>query len=125
MTEAVFADTFAIVEFLRGNAKFKRFFLEGSIIITKYNLAELYYGLLAELGEKQSDDYYNHFLPCCVDPEDLTIKSAMKLRLKLKKDGKNVSYANCIGYQLSMDLGIKFLTGDREFKGMPNVYFVK
>ena len=125
MSEAVFADTFAIVEHLRGNWKFQKYFREDSVIITKYNLAELYYSLFSEFGEKIADDYYDYFLPHCVEPEDLTIKNAMKLRHEFKKKGKNVSYADCIGYQLSLDLKIKFLTGNREFKNLPNVEFVK
>ena len=32
---------------------------------------------------------------------------------------------DCIGYMTAKRLGVKFLTGDREFEGMDNVEFVK
>jgi predicted nucleic acid-binding protein len=32
---------------------------------------------------------------------------------------------DCISYALANRLGIKFLTGDMQFEGLPNVEFVK
>ena len=32
---------------------------------------------------------------------------------------------DCVGYVVAKRVGVKFLTGDREFKDMPNVEFVK
>ena len=40
----------------------------------------------------------------------------------LKKD---ISMTDCIGYFLAKSLGIKFLTGDKEFENMKDVEFVK
>jgi len=37
----------------------------------------------------------------------------------------NINYVDAIGYSISFDSGIKFLTGDNEFKNLPNVEFVK
>ena len=120
-----FADTFALVEFLEGNAKYVKYFKENQIIVCRLNLMELYYCTLAESSEILAEKYYNLFLQFCVEPCDSTIKQAMKLRLKLKKSGKNISYADALGYQVSIESQAKFLTGDREFKGLPNVEFVK
>ena len=50
-------------------------------------------------------------------------KMNTKLRIIMKK--RNVSMTDCIGYILSKQLGIKFLTGDKEFENFPNVEFVK
>jgi hypothetical protein len=40
------------------------------------------------------------------------IESAMKLRLKLKKDGRDISYAGALGYYLALNSKVKFLTGE-------------
>ncbi|MBU0958442.1 MAG: hypothetical protein KKB31_00715, partial [Nanoarchaeota archaeon] len=53
---------------------------------------------------------------------DTTI-NATKFKFKNRKDG--LSYTDCIGYILSKELGIKFLTGDKKFKNKSNVEFVK
>ena len=49
----------------------------------------------------------------------------MKLRLNLQNRGLNVSYADALGYHLSMKLKVKFLTGDLIFKGLENVEYVQ
>ena len=36
-----------------------------------------------------------------------------------------LSYVDCIGYMISRQLGIKFLTGDEQFKDFEGVEFVK
>ena len=46
-----------------------------------------------------------------------------KLRLKHKK--RDLSMTDCIGYAIAKRLGIKFLTGDKEFKDFENVEFIK
>ena len=56
---------------------------------------------------------------------DGTIKGAMRKRLELKQKGKDISYADAIGYQLSLDLKAKFITGDNEFRDLENVIFIK
>ena len=38
---------------------------------------------------------------------------------------RNVSMTDCVGYILAKQLGIKFLTGDKEFEHLDNVEFVK
>ena len=49
----------------------------------------------------------------------------MKKRKELKEKGLNISYIDAIGYTISLERGIKFLTGDKEFKNLPNVEFIK
>ena len=36
----------------------------------------------------------------------------------------DLSYADCLGYVISKKLNIRFLTGDKQFKDLPNVEFV-
>ena len=53
----------------------------------------------------------------------LSIKEANELKLKINR--RDVSYVDCLGYTLAKKLGVKFLTGDEQFKDMENVEFVK
>jgi predicted nucleic acid-binding protein len=47
------------------------------------------------------------------------------MKFRLKEKAKRLSYVDAIGYQLALEKNAKFLTGDKEFKGMKNVEFVK
>ena len=47
----------------------------------------------------------------------------MEFRLKWKDRG--VSITDCVGYIMAREMGIKFLTGDKEFEGLEGVEFVK
>ena len=38
---------------------------------------------------------------------------------------RNLSSTDCISYFMAKDLGIKFLTGDKEFSNFENVEFIK
>ena len=51
------------------------------------------------------------------------IKKAAELRAEHKK--RDLSMTDCIGFALAERLGIKFLTGDKEFENFDNVEFVK
>jgi len=117
-----FFDSFALIEIIKGNKNYKKY-LNEIPITTKLNLMELYYYLLKETNEEKANFYYNFYLPFCISISDNVIKNSMKFKLKFKN--KNLSYVDCIGYILSLELGIKFLTGDKEFKGLKNVEYVK
>ena len=56
-----------------------------------------------------------------VNPE--WIEKAMEFRVKWKDRG--VSITDCVSYIMAKELGVKFLTGDKEFEGVENVEFVK
>jgi len=60
-----------------------------------------------------------------IEPSIEDLVNASKLRLKARQEERNLSLINCLGYVIAKRLGIKFLTGDREFKGLENVEFVK
>ena len=72
-----------------------------------------------ESAKKRLDDYYRFV----VDFDKEVIEEAAKMKLVLNK--RNVSMTDCIGYVLSRRLGIKFLTGDKEFEDFEDVEFVK
>jgi predicted nucleic acid-binding protein len=117
--DVYFFDTYAFFEILKGNVKFKRF--EGCRrITTVLNLMELHLGLTRERGKEYAHGIYLDMEKYCVPFDRETIFEAN--RIKLSKKG--LSYIDCIGYAISLKRNILFLTGDRAFKGLPNVEFV-
>lgn len=117
-----FFDTYAFIEIIRGNQKYARF-KAVQMATTKLNLMEVYYWLLNKFGKTAADRFYDETAEYAADIEDRVIKEAMVFRLQHKS--KNLSYVDCIGYMLAKMYNIKFLTGDRQFKGMDNVEFVQ
>lgn len=117
------ADSYAIIEYFKGNKEYSKYFEKQNIITTKLNLMEVYYSALVESSKENADKYFEVFLPKCVEIGDSTIKKAMDFRHKNRK--KRLSYVDAICYQLSKEIDVKFLTGDKEFKNMKNVEFVK
>ncbi|MFH0863397.1 MAG: PIN domain-containing protein [Candidatus Altiarchaeota archaeon] len=118
-----FFDTYALYEIAKGNKDYDRFKSGIAVITTHLNLMELYYGLLLRHDEKTAERYYDVFKGYVVEITDDIIKQAMKLKKQHKE--KNLSYVDCIGYTISLQRNIKFLTGDKEFKNLPNVEYVK
>ncbi len=118
---AYFFDSYAIIEILKENPKYKRF-IDEFITLTLFNLAEIYYSVLNDYSEEKADKIYESYKKAVVEIDDATLKEAMKFRKKNKK--RNLSYADCIGYIYALKHEMKFLTGDREFKGLNNVEFV-
>jgi len=118
-----FADSYAIIDYLKGNKSFEKYFEENEVITTRLNLMEVYYSALRDTTEKLAEEYFNSFLGKCIALEDETIKNAMKF--KLKEKARKISYIDAIGYQIALEKNIKFLTGDKKFKEMKNVEFVK
>jgi|SRR3989344_5257056 len=120
--DSFFFDSYAIFEILKGGKNYEKF-KKCRITTTKLNIFELYFGLLKDVDEETADNNLKKYYKFIVDFDEDVIKSAAKLKHKLNK--RNVSMADCIGYELSKRIGIKFLTGDKEFENMENVEFVK
>ncbi len=120
--DTYFFDTYAFYELVQGNPDYLKY-SKVSIITSKLNLMEFFYGQLIKAGQSQADRYYTRFLPFCVELDDETIKEAMIFRSRNKK--RNLSYVDCIGYLLALKRRAIFLTGDSGFRGFPGVEFVK
>ena len=122
MTDIFFADTYALIEILRGNPEYRPF-LFSFILTSKLNLMELYYHFLhdqrAEEGERALKLYSRFLIPVSIPG----IRDGMAFKLLHRKE--KLSYADCIGYALAQQLGVKFLTGDKKFREKENVEFVK
>jgi len=121
--ETFFFDTYAFYEIIKGNPEYKPFTKGIAIITTKLNLMELYYGLLSNYGIKVAEKYFERFSKFCVDVSDENIKEAMQFKTKNKE--KKMSYVDCIGYIISLQRQVPFLTGDKQFESFENVEFVK
>ena len=116
------ADTYALIELLGGNPNYKPY-LNHILITTKFNLVELYYHFLHDYDKKTADKYLALYSKFVVPITYGCIKDGMGFKLKHKKE--KVSYVDCIGYALALELGVKFLTGDEKFEDKDNVEFVK
>jgi hypothetical protein len=119
-----FFDTYALLAVYFGNASYQGY-VDCQVVTTRLNLMEAYYQLLRDQGENIASLYYDVTLHYSMDFTDADVKDAMKFRLEIKRKGKNLSYMDAMGYSIASRLKIKFLTGDREFEGLPNVEFVK
>ncbi|MDO8468041.1 MAG: PIN domain-containing protein [Nanoarchaeota archaeon] len=117
-----FFDTYAIIEILNQNPSYEKY-KDKIATITIFNLSEIYYYCLNNLNSFGAEEIYNKYREAVVKVSDSIIKNAMMFRKNNKK--KDLSYADCIGYIYASKNNIKFLTGDKEFKNMKNVEFVK
>ena len=117
-----FFDTYAIIEIINGNNNYERF--ENELITTSaLNIGELYYSLLREHGKKTAEYWTRRFNYDLIEIDVDSVIKAAKFRFVNKR--KKFSYIDCIGYMLALNKNIKFLTGDKGFKDMENVEFVK
>lgn len=118
-------DSYAIIEFLDKNQKYKEYFTEHQGILTTLNLMEVSYSLQKHFGFESTATHLEPFLPYVVTFDLADIDAAMKLRLALEKKKLNISYIDALGYHLAKKYNVLFLTGDRHFKDLDNVEFVK
>ena len=119
-----FFDTYALLEIFYGNEVYRKY-LDAEVVTTKLNLMEIYDHLFREQGWDIADQYYGETVGYAVDFDDRDIKEGMKFRLKMKKEGENLSYVDALGYVISERFGIKFLTGDNVFEDIDNVEYVR
>ena len=118
-----FFDSCAIIEIIEGNEKYSRF-KEFQITTTTLNLSEVYFYLLKEYNEQTADYWIRKLNFELINIIKLGLAvNATKFRFKNKKEG--LSYIDCVGYMLSKELNIKFLTSDGKFKNKDNIEFVQ
>ncbi len=118
-----FFDSCAIIEVIEGNENYTKF-KNLPIITTTLNVAEVYFYFLKE-HNKQTADYWIrklNFKLINIIKLNLAI-NATKFKFANKKEG--LSYTDCIGYMLSKEINVRFLTSDGKFKNKENVEFVK
>ena len=122
----LFADTYALIELLKGNPNYENY-SQTDIIATEFNILELTYALFRDFGRDEAAKVVKlirdkiKILPT----EDSDYLDASEFRKSANKTGKKLSLIDALGYSCSKKLGIKFLTGDREFLEMENVEYIK
>lgn len=122
MTNKIFVfDTYAILEIIGGNESYVPY-LDSKIIINDFIFSELCYKLIRE-NHSNADYYIGLYSPYVVKLDIEVIKEAMKFRTENKK--KKLSMTDCVSYFMAKNLGVKFLTGDKEFESLEGVEFVK
>ncbi|MFQ5531822.1 MAG: PIN domain-containing protein [Candidatus Nanoarchaeia archaeon] len=117
-----FFDSYAIIEIIDQNKNYIKF-KDAEIITTVLHLAEVYYSLLRNYNEQTADYWVNNLNISFLDiTSNIAIRSS-KFRHKNKK--AKLSYADCIGYLISLENNMKFITGDKQFESFKGVEFVK
>ncbi len=123
-TKRFFYDSYAVLAYLSDNPKYIAYFEENDGFLTKLNLLEIYFRTLQVHGTEAASKVTKTFAKYTVDFGLADIEGSMKLRLKLKKNGFDISYADALGYYLALKSEVKFLTGDKWFKNLEGVEFV-
>ena len=118
-----FFDSYAFFEIIEGNDNYKKYSRDIGIITTNLNLMELHQGLLRKYGKDVADMFFNKYREFCIKIDNETVRRASEFRYRFSK--RKLSYIDSIGYMISRKKGIRFLTGDKEFKDLDNVEFVK
>ena len=116
-----FFDTYAIIELVKGNPKFARYG-EYPLVTTLLNKIELCWWALNYDGEEFARILLKS-IETLQEVTDDVIGTAMKFRKEHKK--KDFAYADCIGYAFAQKHGLLFLTGDKQFRGLPGVELVE
>ncbi len=121
-----YADTYALVEILRGSPAYERY-AGRELVTSKFNLLELAYALTRDYGKEKAVGVLKmvRAFITIIKPADEDYAEASVLRIELKKQGKNLSLIDALGYVLAKRLKIPFLTGDREFEELDDVEYVK
>src|SRR3989344_3665522 len=114
MTETFLYDTYALMELFNKNLNYEKYANE-EVIINEFIFAEISYQLIKG-NEENLNEYLSEIEPAIVNPSSEIIIKAMKFRYKNKK--KKMSATDCISYIMAKELGIKFLTGDKEFEAL-------
>ena len=121
MIDMFLYDTYALMEIVNKNPKYIKY-IDKDIIINDFIFAEFCYQLIRG-REENAEEYLNEVEPAIIKLTTNIIKKAMKFRYQHKK--KKMSMTDCVSYFQAKELGIKFLTGDKEFEDLDNVEFVK
>ncbi len=117
-----FFDTYALWEILKGNPNYEKYSSK-KMICTIFNLYEFYSTLRRDFSEETARSHVSILADSIVEATAQDVIEAVEMKKRLNR--KNLSFIDCLGYVKAKELGIKFLTGDKEFAQMENVEFVK
>ena len=117
-----FLDTYAMIEIVRGNKDYDKY-LSYELITSIVHLYEFYYDLIKTYTAEEAKQFYFKFMMYIIPVRNENIFEAAQFKWLHHKRG--ISYADALGYTIATQEHMKFLTGDKEFKDMENVEFVK
>ena len=117
-----FFDTYAFIEIIKGNESYEKY-KQSRFMTSLLNIIELHYAILKNFNKTFATELTKKYLTCAIPIELVDIEKGNVFRLEHIK--KKISTADAIGYMLALKHDVKFLTGDEDFRGMPNVEFVK
>ncbi|MDP3728941.1 MAG: PIN domain-containing protein [bacterium] len=117
-----FLDTYAMIEITKANESYEKYLTE-NLTTCALNLYEFFYSCLKDYGEEKAKElfYVFHSISLTISNEDIFL--AAKLKMKYAKN--KISYADALGYAMAINRNMRFLTGDKEFKDLEQVEFVK
>jgi PIN domain nuclease of toxin-antitoxin system len=120
--EVFYLDSYAIIEIVKGNKNYEKY--KGAKFITsKVNLFEVHYKLLREDGLELANSVVRSCQKFVIDFDVKDIIEGSKFKLREKE--RKLAMADCLGYVIARNNDARFLTGDKEFKDLENVEFVK
>ena len=120
-----FADSYALIEMLKGNENYRSFQSE-RLITTEFNICEVGFAVCRNYPENAPQilkTVRKMVTLTATSNEDYCSGAARKK--EASGQGKKLSTIDCVGYSVANRLNIPFLTGDREFADMDNVQFVR
>ena len=122
----LFADTYALIELLKGNPNYKGY-SNTDLVVTEFNIFGLTYALFRDFGQEVAENVIGTVRTKVevIPTDDSDYLKASDFRSSANKTGKKLSLVDALGYSCSRKLGIKFLTGDKEFSEMENVEYAK
>ncbi len=121
-----YADTYALVEILKGNPVYERY-AKDVLLTSEFNILELAYALARDYGSRTALEIIRavRTFVTIIEARDEDYVRASVLRLELRKQGKNISLIDALGYAIARRLSIPFLTGDQEFENLEGVEYVR
>lgn len=117
-----FFDTYALWELLKRNPNYAPY-SQTTIVCTIFNAYEFYVTLRKDFNEETAKKYLKLLEDCIAEVTIKNVIDAVEMKKKYNKQG--ISFIDCLGYLKAKELGMKFLTGDKEFALLDNVEFVK
>lgn len=121
MADRFFFDTYALIERQSGSAAYAPF-APMPVFTHQFNLYEFVTAIVRVADEGRAREELRLLAPNLLEAETDDLFAAA--RFKRLQARKRVSYVDALGYVLARKHGMRFLTGDRAFKGIENVEHV-
>jgi predicted nucleic acid-binding protein len=118
-----FYDSYAVLAYLSDSLGYAAYFEKHTGVLTRLNLMEIYYAIFRAHGAGAAHEVLEAYSAREIEFSLPDIEAAMKLRFELRK--LELSNADALGYHIAKKEGLKFLTGDAAFEGLPGVEFVR